>query len=93
MGFISKTIKIIKNTQKVDVDPANTQKYSKVSRSPNISDFADFRPRYLRAQKELGAKSGIYDCVLSLNFHVNKFLERLGTFFVPKNQILKKVPK
>ena len=93
MIFVSKTIKNHQNTKKVDVDPANTQNHSKVSRSPKISDFADFRPRYLRAQKELGAKSGIYDCLLSLKFRVNAFLERSGAFFVPKSQLLKKVAK
>ena len=44
---------------------------------PGISDAANFGKLYLRAQKELEGKSGIYDCVLGQNFHVNKFLERL----------------
>ena len=69
-----------------------SSKYLKIPRSPKISDFADFGPRYLRAQKELDGKSGIYDCVLDPNFHVNKFLERSETFFAPKTKILKKVP-
>ena len=47
---------------------------------PGISDAANFGKLYLRAQKELEVKSGIYDCVLGQNFHVNKFLERLETF-------------
>ena len=86
-------LKSHQNTQKVDVDPANTKKYQKVSRGPKISDFADFPTRYLRAQKELEGKSGIYDCLLGLNFHVNKFSERSEKFFVPKNPRLKNIAK
>ena len=58
---------------------------------PRISDAANFRKLYLRAQKELDGKSGIYDYLLDQNFHVNKFLERSGTFFVPKTKLLEKV--
>ena len=47
---------------------------------PGISDAANFGKLYLRAQKELEVKSGIYDCILGQNFHVNKFLERSEMF-------------
>ena len=44
-----------------------------------ISDAANFGKLYLRAQKELDGKPGIYDYLLDQNFHANKFLERLET--------------
>ena len=46
---------------------------------PGIYDAANFGELYLRAQKELDGKPGIYDYLLDQNFHVNKFLERLET--------------
>ena len=68
----------------------NTQKCQEVPNFPTLPTSG--QDNYLRAQKELGAKSGIYDCVLGPKFHVNKFLERSEVFFLTKTKIIKKVP-